>query len=142
MRAVRLIFEYDGDQMRLVSQQSVDVAVTGLDLTRAPHPGVYVDARDAGGTTLARVPAHHALSGSAEVFPEKAGDPIVRTDVVRPKGAFTVVIPAPAETQQLTVMRVAHTHPNAQLPADATTTRVSGGAEVVDLATFELQLKP
>ena len=32
--AMRLIFEYEGDQVRLVSQQPVDVAITGFDIAR------------------------------------------------------------------------------------------------------------
>ena len=36
--AVRLIFEYEGDQVRLVAQQRVDVAVPGLDLDVSPMP--------------------------------------------------------------------------------------------------------
>src|SRR5690348_16724877 len=42
-KAVRLIFEYEGDQVRLISQQPVDVAVTGADIVQTDHPGFYVD---------------------------------------------------------------------------------------------------
>ena len=31
-RAMRLIFEYEGDQVRLVSQMPVDLLITGFDL--------------------------------------------------------------------------------------------------------------
>ena len=31
--AIRLIFEYEGDQVRLISQQPVDVAITGFDIS-------------------------------------------------------------------------------------------------------------
>ena len=55
--AVRLIFEYDGDDVRLVSQQPVDVAVPGADLARELFPGHYVETRDANNAPLARVPA-------------------------------------------------------------------------------------
>ncbi len=68
--AMRLIFEYEGDQVRLVSQQPVDVAITGFDIARTQRPGWHVDTRDAAGRTLARVPARDAFSASAEVFPE------------------------------------------------------------------------
>ena len=131
-RAVRLIFEFDGDQIRLVSQQMVDMVVTGLDLARAQHPGVYVDVRDSIGRTLARVPARGALAASAEIFPEHPSEPIVRMEVAKPKGAFTVVVPAPAEASQVTVVRIVTAHPEARLPA--------GDAMSVsaNLATFPL----
>src|SRR4051812_46235570 len=50
-KAVRLIFEYDGDQVRLVSQQPVDVALTDADIVQPHATGFFVDARDAGGQT-------------------------------------------------------------------------------------------
>ena len=42
-----------------------------------------------------RVQARSAFASSAEVFPEQPGEPIARVDVPR-RGAFTVVVPAPA----------------------------------------------
>jgi len=77
--AMRLIFEYEGDQVRLVSQQPVDVAITGLDIAKTQHPGWYIDTRDASGRALARVPARDAFSSGAEVFPEQHGGPLERT---------------------------------------------------------------
>src|SRR5215467_8377058 len=71
-RAVRLIFEYDGDQVRLISQHAVDMVMTGFDSAQAAqHAGVYVDSRDKEGMTLARVPARNAFATSEEVFPER-----------------------------------------------------------------------
>lgn len=91
--SMRLIFEYEGDQVRLISQQAVDVAITGFDISRAAHPGYYVDTQDSDGRTLARVSARDAFSRSTEVFPEQPGQPITRVDVEGARGAFTVVVP-------------------------------------------------
>ena len=66
--AVGLIFEYEGDQVRLVSQQPVDVAITEFDIAHHDIPGYYIDTRDINGRTLARMPARDAFSASAEVF--------------------------------------------------------------------------
>ena len=109
-RPVRLIFEFDGDDVRHVSQQRVDVAVTGFDLAIGP-PGHYVETRDDAGDTLARVPARDAFAGSVEVFPEQPGEPITRVDVERRRGASTVVVPAPEPAQRVAVVRVAPTPP-------------------------------
>lgn len=138
--AMRLIFEYEGDQVRLVSQQPVDVAVTGFDLARTQQPGYYIDTRAAGGQTLARVPARGAFAGSAEVFPEKPGQPITRVNVAVPRGAFTVVVPVAAGTRDVSVVRVAPPGPGAAQPAGAATTAVPGAAEVQEIATFPLNV--
>jgi hypothetical protein len=138
--AIRLIFEYEGDQVRLVSQQPVDLAITGFDIARAQHPGYYIDTRNAAGRTLARVPARDAFAGSAEVFPERPGEPISRVDVPKPRGAFTVVVPAPEGADHVSVVRVAPPKPEVRLPASGATSPVPGGPEVTDLAKFPLQI--
>ncbi len=141
-RAIRLIFEFDGDQVRLISQQQVDMAVTGFDLPPGDRPGYYVDVRDAARTTLARVAARNAFSGSTEVFPEKPGELITRIDVPRPQGAFTVVVPAPANAQHVTVVRVVPGQPAAAMPSGGATSAVPGAAQVTDLANFPLTIGP
>ena len=139
MPAIRLIFEYEGDQVRLVSSQPVDVAVTGFDLQSADRPGYYVDVRNASEHTLARVPARGAFAGSLEVFPEKHKDPITRIDTPSPKGAFTVVVPAPDAGHHVTIMQL---RPDAEGLERA---RAAGGpgpnvtpVTAVDLVSFPL----
>jgi hypothetical protein len=138
--AIRLIFEYEGDQVRLISQQPVDVAVTGFDIARAQHPGYYIDTRDAAGRTLARVRARDAFSSSAEVFPEQPGEAITRVDVGQPRGAFTVVVPAPEGANHVTVVHVAPAQPEAPLPSSRATSPLPGGPEVTELADFPLRI--
>jgi hypothetical protein len=135
-KAVRLIFEYEGDAVRLVSQQYVEMAVTGFDMSGVDHPGYYVDTRDAAGATLARVAAHGAFAGSAEVFPERHGDPITRVEIAVPRGAFTVVVPVTDSASHVAVTKVA---PGAagQAPRDASARGVSD-AVATDMATFPL----
>jgi hypothetical protein len=135
-RAVRLIFEYEGDRVRLISQQVVDMAVTGFDLPDVAQPGYYVDARDAQNRTLARVVARGAFGSSMEVFPQKPGDPITRIDVDQPRGAFSVVVPAPESTDHVTVLQLAERAPRA--PGEP----AAGAAEVIDLVSFPLTAKP
>lgn len=141
-KAVRLIFEYDGDQVRLVSQQPVDVAITNADLVQAAHPGYYVESRDGAGATLARVAARSAFAGSAEVFPEQAGEPIVRVDVARPKGAFSVVVPAAAGATSVAVVRVTPTGAVGPPPGGATSPLAAGAVAVTEIASFPLTPAP
>jgi hypothetical protein len=137
--AMRLIFEYEGEHVRLVSQQPVDVAITGFDLSRADRPGYYVDTRDSDGRTLARVPARQAFSQSTEVFPEQPGEPITRVDVEAARGAFTVVVPVVAGADRVAVVRVTPAKPDAPVGARGTSPS-PGGAEVKELANFPLQV--
>jgi hypothetical protein len=137
--AVRLIFEYDGDDVRLVSQQPVDVAVSGFDLAPAPAPGHYVELRGAANEPLSRVPVRGAFAASAEVFPEQHGEPITRVDVARPKGAFTVVVPAGPGAVRAALLQVMPPPEDATArPAARVTAPGSGEPEVRELATFEL----
>lgn len=140
--AIRLIFEYEGDEVRLVSQQPVDIAVTGFDLTQVPHPGHYVESRDAGGEPLNRVPAREAFAASAEVFPEIPGEPITRVDVAEPRGAFTVVIPAAADAARVVLLQVLpDADPKAARPSGPATSPTEGEPQVVELAEFPLETR-
>lgn len=136
--AVRLIFEYEGDQVRLVSQQPVEMAITGFDIAQVEHPAYYVDTRDASDRTLARVMARGAFATSAEVFPERFDEPIVRVDVPEPRGAFTVVVPLPDKADHVTIVRVAPGLPGEPTPGSRATSLAPGEPEITDLASFPL----
>ena len=129
-RATRLIFEYDGDRVRVVQQTSVDIAAATLPSAAPDQIGVFVDVRDAGNRTLARVPAPHALSTSIEAFPEEHDQQFSRRDVATPSGAFTVVVPVPAGADHVTIVRVAT--PNSGAVA-------TGESRTTDLVSFPLK---
>ena len=134
---MRLIFEYEGDQVRLVSQAPVNLSITGFDLARTQRPGYYIDTRDAAGQTLARVPARNLFSTSTEVFPEQPGDLISRVEVATPRGAFTVVVPAGNGADSVSVVRVA---PGvAGVAPDGATSVAAAAVTTTDIATFALQ---
>jgi hypothetical protein len=103
--AVRLIFEYDGDDVRLVFQQRVDVAVSGFDLVLTSPAGHYIEVRTSEGRSLARVPVPGAFSTNAEVFGEP-GTPITQVDLERSAGAFTVIVPASDVAARVALLRV------------------------------------
>lgn len=141
MRAVRLIFEYDGEQVRLVSQHEVEMAITGFDLVRVERAGYYVESRDAHDKTLARVQLHTAFATSLEVFPERPDEPITRIDIPEPKGAFTVIVPAPENADHISVMRVAPGVAGAMMPCAGTTSPVAGKGEIIEIGRFPLLKK-
>src|SRR5215467_13743702 len=125
--AVRLIFEYEGDQVQLVAQQRVDVAVPGLDLdvSPTPRPGHYVEARSTTNQALSRVPVREAFGGSVEV--------------AEPRGAFSVVLPVPEAAEQVAVVRVTQRQPEAPSLAGGATSPVPGESEIDDIASFPLE---
>jgi hypothetical protein len=135
---MRLIFEYEGDQVRLVSQQPVDMAVTGFDIARVEHPGFYIDTRDVTDRALARVPIRGAFTESMEVFPEQPGDAITRVDVPQPRGAFTVVVPVAANVDHFSIVRIAPGSVDALAPASRATNPIEADAEVTEIARFPL----
>jgi len=142
---MRLIFEYDGEQVRLVSQHPVEMVVTGFDLVTTEQPGYFVDTRNAAGLRLARVSARNAFSSSAEVFPEKPGGAITRVDVAKPRGAFTVVVPAPDDANEVSVVKVMPS--SAAAPAAPSRSPfppgpTAAGAVAVELGRFALNPRP
>ncbi len=138
-QAVRLIFEYEGDQVRLVTKQQVEMVVTGFDIAQASQAGYYIDARDANNQTLARVPARNAFDNSTEVFPEQPGEPITRVDMAIPRGAFTVVVPVPEKADHVTIVQIAPSRPDVPSLGERATSPVPGSPEVIDLASFSLE---
>ncbi len=134
--AVRLIFANDGDDITLVSQQRVDIAVTGFDAAPELRSGHFAEVRGADGEALTRVPIHAAFPDSVEVFPETAGEPITRVPNPDPSGAFTVVVPARPDARSVAVVRVEGVVPAEH--AGAAGSREP--ARTTELATFALEV--
>ncbi|MFC9385122.1 hypothetical protein [Streptomyces venezuelae] len=120
--------------MRLVLQQPVDTVVRGSGAEG--RAGYVVETRDDQGRSLERVPARGAFRESAEVFPEDHAEPVVRVDV-EARGAFTVIVPAPAEAAEVAVVRVAP--PGREAPRIGEPAPPAVAARDVDLATFRLE---
>ncbi|MHA7275760.1 hypothetical protein ACX80O_04415 [Arthrobacter sp. Hz1] len=143
--AIRLIFEYDGDEVRLILQQPVDVAVTGFDAHPDIRAGRYAEVRDAQETPLTRVPIRAGDIHSAEVFPETPGDPITRVRVDQPSGAFTVVVPAPAAARSIALIDIAAPEPDdvvsrdAEPPGDGGDGRRLGGSRITEITSFAIE---
>ena len=131
-RAIRFIFEYEGDQLRLVTQQAVDLVLDEARAREADAPGYYLDARDAAGRTLARVAARGAFARSTEVFPERHDAPISRIDVQPERGAFMVTLPADAGIDHVTVVRLLEGAPRGLERAEP---------RAVDVASFPVSLR-
>ncbi|MGH3787245.1 MAG: hypothetical protein ACRDRG_11990 [Pseudonocardiaceae bacterium] len=134
-RSVRLIFEYEGEQFRLMHQQPLDVAITDFDLLPEQLPGHYVEVRGANEQLFSRVPIRSRMTTSTEVFPENPTDAITRIDVPQAQGAFTVVVPAPSSADHVTVVRIDAGPSELNRRASELD---QGAAAVVELGSFAL----
>ena len=131
-KSVRLIFEYEGDDVRLISQVPVALAVTGFELSEAAAAAHYLEVRNADEQPLLAVAVRDAMSASAEVFPEPGGE-ISRVDLPEARGAFTVVVPLAAGADHVALMR----SPRAAAGASG----VAALAEPQELGKFALETR-
>ena len=99
---MRLIFEYDGEDVRLLSKHPVDIVHRGQDESGHGH---FLDAHSHAGHRVARIPLGGAFETSREVFPEHPHEPFSRV-AVEPKGAFSVVVPSISEVDHVRIVHV------------------------------------
>ena len=93
--AVRLTFEYDGDEVRLVGQQPVDaVPLAGDEPAAGEESGFAVEVRAGDGRVLHRRVLNEPMHASAEVFSPEPGANITRVAKTEDRGTFTVLVPA------------------------------------------------
>jgi|tagenome__1003787_1003787.scaffolds.fasta_scaffold19148882_2 hypothetical protein len=137
-RAVRLVFEHDGDTVRLVAELPVEGAAAHSDAGAVPGRGHYVELQARDGALLSRVAVPDAFPDTVEVFPETAGDPILRVPAQR-TGTFTTVVGVPQAAARVAVVRVSEGAGTAgpaggPLPGAA----APGAVERTELASFDL----
>jgi hypothetical protein len=92
-RAVRMIFSYEGDEIRLVSRQPVEVVIPPTDRVSEGEQGFWVETRSADGTTLHRRILPDPYRQDVEVFSDNPEQSVSRTPVERPRGSFAVLVP-------------------------------------------------
>jgi hypothetical protein len=93
--ALRLIFEYQGSDIRLVSRQRVAMAVPPGDPIegRDTESGFWVEVRDGAGNPLHRRVMHDPVRHDVEVFSDDPAQSLARVPVPQPAGTFAVLIP-------------------------------------------------
>jgi hypothetical protein len=115
-RAVRLIFEYEDDNVRLVSAQHVEMIVPSSDpVEDYARQGCWVGLHDAQNRTLFRRVVPEALRNDVEGPSDAPGHPMVRRPLDRPAGTFVVVVPELAEAEAVTVWNNPHPVERARL---------------------------
>lgn len=105
-RSIRLIFEYDGDQVDLVSRQPVDMVAPSSEALGdfGDRLGSWIELRDPEGVALYRQVLQDPLGTSTEVFSSDPEESLRRIERTRQKGAFTVVVPDLPRADQVAVV--------------------------------------
>jgi hypothetical protein len=133
--SVRLIFEYDGDDVRLVARQTVDVvAPPGDPIEDQDRSGFWVELRARSEDVLYR----QVLSDPGRVHPEVfSPDPavgIARTPEPQTSGAFSVLVPA-QEAGSHVVLMGSPSPPGSGMPRMA----ASPEAPAEEIARFSIE---
>jgi hypothetical protein len=107
-RSVRLIFSYEGDDVRLESRQPVEMLAPPSDPVEGyeSETGFWTEVRDAQGSVLHRKVMHDPVRRDAEVFSPDPERSITRVPLERPHGAFAVLVPLVPEADHVALMGV------------------------------------
>jgi hypothetical protein len=100
---LRLTFEYNGNNVRLISSQRVRMT---LPASMAPHPeknqsGFWYELRDANERTLYHRVMASPIRFDAEVFSTEEKGSIRRQEVLKPQGAFVLLVPDTPEAESI-----------------------------------------
>ncbi len=105
--AVRLIFSYEGDDIRLISRQRVNVVAPASeppegDLER--RAGFWLEVRDEAGQALRRQLMQDPIRHDVEVFADDPDRSVARIPLERPSGVFAVLIPEIEEADHVALI--------------------------------------
>lgn len=94
-KAMRLTFSYDGDKVKLISQQAVDMMVPPSDPVKGyqKQKGFWAELKSVQDKTLYRHVMHNPTRNDAEVFSDDRDQSISREPAPKRKGLFVIVVP-------------------------------------------------
>jgi hypothetical protein len=106
-KAMRLTFSYEGNSVKLLSQQRVEMIVPASDAVKGygTHKGFWAELRSGRDKTLYRTVMHNPTKNDAEVFPGTPNEGITREPAPKRKGVFVVVVPDTDEGEQVILCR-------------------------------------
>lgn len=105
-RALRLTFSYEGDEVRLVGQRSLEMIAPPTDELSGHEgeQGFWIEVRSDQDETLHRLVMQDPLRQDVEVFSSDPEQSVSRAPVEKPSGRFVVVVPDLAEADHVTLM--------------------------------------
>jgi len=103
---VRLIFEYEGRQVRLLSRQHLDMQPPPTDPVERyeGQQGFWIEVRDKGGHVLHRQIMQDPMREDAEVFSDEPGASVMRVPRSEVRGTFAVLVPDVEAADHLALM--------------------------------------
>jgi hypothetical protein len=106
-KAMRLTFSYDGDDVKLLSQQRTEMTVPPSDAVKGygKYKGFWAELRSGTDKTLYRSVMHNPTKNDAEIFPETPGESISREPAPKRKGVFVVVVPDTDKGEEVILCR-------------------------------------
>lgn len=101
-RSLRLIFIYEGDKIRLKSQQSVTMIPPAPTTKRSQEKqsGFWYELRDQDGRPVYYKVMHNPIRFDVEVF-DVPGEEIIRQPIEYPRGTFQLLVPDTKEAREL-----------------------------------------
>lgn len=108
-KAIRLTFSYNGDDVKLVSQQRIEMIVPPSDDVKGygKHKGFWAELRSGSDKTLYRHVMHNPTKNDAEIFPESPSEGICREPAPKRRGVFVVVVPDIDKAEEVILCRSA-----------------------------------
>ena len=142
-QAMRLTFSYQGDQVKLVSQQPVDMTVPPSDPVKGyeQHKGFWAEVKGDQDKTLFRRVLHNPTRNDAEVFSDDPEQSISREPAPKRKGVFVVVVPHTEKGHEVTLSRSAgepEVGPEGT-PRGMTAMRSLATGPAIEIARFKLK---
>ena len=101
--SLRLVFEYRGDEVRLMSTSRVSMVSPRTDALEFPKTttGFWFEIRNSKGRLLYRQVKENPIKRFVEVRSEDPDHPLVWKESKDPRGIFAVVIPDLADAEEL-----------------------------------------
>lgn len=104
-KATRLIFEYEGESIRLIEQQNVDMIIpTAPNSVPSKQKGFWIEVKDHKSKVLFSKTQQNPIRQDVEVFSDKSGENIVRRPALHAKGTFVVLIPNLPEASSIDLL--------------------------------------
>jgi len=104
---MRLTFSYAGDNVKLISQQPVEMVVPPSDPVKgfSKHKGFWAELKNEKDKTLYRRVMHNPTRNDAEVFSDDPEQSISRQPAPKRKGVFALVVPDTDQGDSVTLSR-------------------------------------
>lgn len=103
---LRLVFEVEGDQVRLISKRRVNMVAPTSDPVEVGKEtaGTWFEVRDQKGRLLHRKLVANPLGRAVEVRSDDPQHPLVWQEAKGATGSFTVMVPAFEDAEELVLM--------------------------------------